>query len=308
MKRWKTTPLVTEGDHRGKGGGEQIGTKSTRKVGRTLIEVDWYPEGDDRTTVEGSGNSTIFVSFDPVGKGQAYMMLASDGMVGPTTSRTLEEARKKGLDLALDCADELAVVGGYTFPDKLADFLARQLTDLVKLDPDFVNGLLSHAVEALPGTCPKIRRDPITIPGKGDGLPTETVGLDAFGLLTHLVLAAGGSASSFGAKVAGPDDPTLLEFFGATYRLSDPVSGEPLTVEPAPEPVDMIAVESSNLAAIGYDASGGELLVDFKRGGRYAYAGVDRKLFDAFLASDSKGRFFATQIRNVFKFEKRGPS
>lgn len=60
-------------------------------------------------------------------------------------------------------------------------------------------------------------------------------------------------------------------------------------------------VQSSNLQDVGYDADSGVLEVTFKSGRRYAYHGVSPTLFHAFMAAESKGSFFAREIRGKFE-------
>lgn len=59
-------------------------------------------------------------------------------------------------------------------------------------------------------------------------------------------------------------------------------------------------VESSNIAAIGYDAESRTLQVDFKTGKRYQYQNVPPETFAEFKAADSVGKYLAAQIKNAF--------
>lgn len=63
-------------------------------------------------------------------------------------------------------------------------------------------------------------------------------------------------------------------------------------------------VESSAIADIAYEEEGRRLLVTFHDGDRYAYSGVPAEVARNFLAADSKGRFFALQIRDHYRFRK----
>lgn len=60
---------------------------------------------------------------------------------------------------------------------------------------------------------------------------------------------------------------------------------------------EMIAVESSNLQAIGYDPDNMELYVDFLNGSRYRYFDVPEDVFDEFQVADSKGKFLHQNIK-----------
>lgn len=62
-----------------------------------------------------------------------------------------------------------------------------------------------------------------------------------------------------------------------------------------------IAVESSNVASVGYDEKVME--VEFKNGGVYQYFQVEREIFDAMLASNSKGQFL-NKIKGNYMYRK----
>lgn len=50
-------------------------------------------------------------------------------------------------------------------------------------------------------------------------------------------------------------------------------------------------VESAHVAAAGYDKETETLEVEFHSGAVYVYTGVPEMAYEAFMASDSKGRF-----------------
>lgn len=63
-------------------------------------------------------------------------------------------------------------------------------------------------------------------------------------------------------------------------------------------------VISSNIAAIGYDPDTQGLEVEFTGGGVYLYRGVPQDVHTAFMADESKGRFFASHIKGSYPYEK----
>ncbi len=76
-----------------------------------------------------------------------------------------------------------------------------------------------------------------------------------------------------------------------------------------PGRLEMIPVESSNVAAIGYspgpDGKPGNLYVDFKHGrDRYVYGDVPAETFEAFLKAPSAGEFMAKVIKGTYQFHK----
>lgn len=76
------------------------------------------------------------------------------------------------------------------------------------------------------------------------------------------------------------------------------------------EPIDTLPIESSNLASIGYSADRETLAVEFKpragmvRGPIFHYKGVSQQQAVALLEAESKGRYYATQIKGKFSAER----
>ena len=65
----------------------------------------------------------------------------------------------------------------------------------------------------------------------------------------------------------------------------------------------LTAVSSSNVVAVGYDAGGQRLLVQFKSG-CYAYAGVPRHVFDGIFKAPSIGQYINQVVKPHYTFEK----
>ena len=63
---------------------------------------------------------------------------------------------------------------------------------------------------------------------------------------------------------------------------------------------EMHYVDSSNVAAIGYDRTSRELHVAFTRGGTYVCYDVDELVFQEFMNAESKGRYFRTNIKGRY--------
>ena len=67
--------------------------------------------------------------------------------------------------------------------------------------------------------------------------------------------------------------------------------------------MDRQPVTSSNIKSVGHNGAD-TLEVEFNTGRVYQYKGVSRFLFNDFLGSPSKGRFFAQRIKGEFEFEE----
>ncbi len=69
--------------------------------------------------------------------------------------------------------------------------------------------------------------------------------------------------------------------------------------------LDMKAVDSSTLDAIGYDAEKRELHVRFKQTGiTYVYYDVQETVFDEFLQADSKGGYLNRVLKRRYQHSR----
>lgn len=69
--------------------------------------------------------------------------------------------------------------------------------------------------------------------------------------------------------------------------------------------IDMIPVQSTNVAAIGFDPVARLLLVEFKKSGqRYAYHGVTEEEFNGMLGAPSAGQYLNQVIKPKYGVEK----
>jgi hypothetical protein len=61
--------------------------------------------------------------------------------------------------------------------------------------------------------------------------------------------------------------------------------------------MEMTAVSSSNIAAVGYDFDSATLRIQFLHGGVYDYQGVSSEVYDELMAAGSKGQYFDKFIK-----------
>jgi hypothetical protein len=70
-----------------------------------------------------------------------------------------------------------------------------------------------------------------------------------------------------------------------------------------------LAVESSSIANVGYNARQRILDIQFHSGAVYRYSTVPKEVHAQFLKAPSKGRYFSAQIRGKYPFQRlRGPT
>jgi hypothetical protein len=68
--------------------------------------------------------------------------------------------------------------------------------------------------------------------------------------------------------------------------------------------MDMQAVSSSNVAAVGYDADSRKLRVEFHNGSTYEYSDVSQETFDELVAADSVGSYFNREVKQNYQYIK----
>jgi hypothetical protein len=63
-------------------------------------------------------------------------------------------------------------------------------------------------------------------------------------------------------------------------------------------------LQSSCLTSVGYQVGSRTLEVEFRNGGIYLYFDVPPSIHTALMTATSKGRFFATEVRDRFAHER----
>jgi hypothetical protein len=64
------------------------------------------------------------------------------------------------------------------------------------------------------------------------------------------------------------------------------------------------AVNSSNVASVGYDENSKVLEVAFKSGGVYQYSNVPRGIYEGMISATSVGSYFHKMVKEKFAFTK----
>jgi hypothetical protein len=68
--------------------------------------------------------------------------------------------------------------------------------------------------------------------------------------------------------------------------------------------MDRVAVNSSNVETIGYDADSQTLEVEFKNGTVYQYFDVSERVYEELRNADSVGGYLAAQIKGSYRYSK----
>ena len=65
-----------------------------------------------------------------------------------------------------------------------------------------------------------------------------------------------------------------------------------------------VAVESTTLATVAYDAAALVLWLEFRNHAAYCYFGVPAAVHQALMGADSKGAYFNRHVRNRFPYRR----
>lgn len=68
--------------------------------------------------------------------------------------------------------------------------------------------------------------------------------------------------------------------------------------------IERKSIVSSNLVSCGYNEKSLTLEVEFSGGGVYQYTSVPKAIYESFMESESKGKFFAFSIKGKFPYKK----
>lgn len=68
--------------------------------------------------------------------------------------------------------------------------------------------------------------------------------------------------------------------------------------------VEMIPVESSNVAAVGYHEDVKDIHVQFKNGSTYKYGNVPKEVYEQLVGAASVGGFLNSQIKPNYSCER----
>lgn len=66
----------------------------------------------------------------------------------------------------------------------------------------------------------------------------------------------------------------------------------------------MQPVNSSNIAAIGYDPETQTLAIEFRSGGTYEYYDVPEQVFQGLRSAASHGQYFQNNIRGRYRYAR----
>ncbi|NMW31211.1 KTSC domain-containing protein [Altererythrobacter sp. RZ02] len=68
--------------------------------------------------------------------------------------------------------------------------------------------------------------------------------------------------------------------------------------------MEMHNVDSSNVAAVGYEEDSQTLQVEFNNGGTYQYFDVPQAIFDGLLGASSVGQYLNQHVKGTYRYSR----
>jgi KTSC domain len=95
--------------------------------------------------------------------------------------------------------------------------------------------------------------------------------------------------------------PAPVAAFEGLQHLNEMVAGV-LTLPSPPEPIAMLAVDSSMANAVGYDEENQVLQVEFYNGATYQFSGVEPEIWEELHDTESIGGYFNAEIKGNYQY------
>jgi len=225
-----------------------------------------------------------------------YLSKESEGPARSMVQRVVKEGRKFGIGAMIVSQRPSEV--DETILSQCGTFIAMRLSN--SADRNKVQASLSDNLAGVVDSLPVLRTGEAIITGEAARLPIR-------------------------CRIALPDEqyrpnsedpavakrwqnPRITENYNriaASWRAQNPLWAAirpNRTNLPAEEIMQMEreSVASSTVLSIGYEPTSETLEVEFKSGGIYQYYNVPEPVYQAFMASDSKGTFLHVNIKNAF--------
>lgn len=97
--------------------------------------------------------------------------------------------------------------------------------------------------------------------------------------------------------------PAPVEAYEGLQELNEIVT-DSLALPTIDEAIAMLPVESSMANAVGYDSDEEVLQVEFNNGAIYQYEDVDDETWDGLYKTDSIGKFFNSEIKGKYSYQR----
>lgn len=237
---------------------------------------------------------------------EAHIYLNDDmsGMASRVVQRIVKEGRKYGVGAMIVSQRPSEI--DTTILSQCGTFFALRLTN--STDRGKITSAISDNLDGLTGMLPILRTGEAIILGESVKLPMRTTieappknrRPDSQDPIVFDEVLPEDSQNAGGWGIPMEDDPSFAPMTKA-WRAQDPTIMITLEEDIMEMNTDF---ESSNIQGIGYDDDSATLQIQFHKGNEYQYFDVPEHIYDALIAADSKGRYFAQHIKGVFRYSR----
>lgn len=233
-----------------------------------------------------------------------YLNETSKGNASEVVQKIFKEGRKYGIG-AMVISQRPSEINK-TILSQCGTFIALRLTN--SSDRSHIASAVSDNLEGLTSMLPILKTGEAIAVGEAVKLPMRIMieppdkdrRPDSQDPVVYDEVDSDESMQAGGWGLAMEEDPNFNEMI-EVWRRQDPVL-EKLKKE---KKMERQSVNSSNIKAIGYDKETSTLEVEFHNGGIYEYFDVSENEADSLINASSVGQYFASNIKNKYRFTKK---
>lgn len=229
----------------------------------------------------------------------AYLGHNDDGPAGRAVRRIVKEGRKYGIG-AMIVSQRPSEIDS-TILSQCGTIFAMRLSN--QIDRGHISSVVSDNLEGLLGMLPILRTGEAIVVGEAVHLPMRTLvdapppdrRPDSNDPLVHDAFGPGGWAR---APIV-PDYQDILQ----AWRRQDPRVTHRMAREPEAEGhMQLQSVDSTSIAAVGYDASTMTLRLQYRNGNVYDYFDVPAAIHEQLMAAGSMGAFVNAAVKPTYRY------
>jgi len=225
-----------------------------------------------------------------------YLSKEAEGPARTMVQRVVKEGRKFGIGAMIISQRPSEV--DETILSQCGTFVALRLSNA--MDRSKIQSVLPDSLAGVVDSLPILRTGEAIVTGEAARLPIRcriTLPSEEY--------RPSSEDPEVSKNWAMPRVPEDYQRITASWRSQNPrwAAIRPKRKNLAPAEIKKMereSVASSTVVSIGYEASSETLEVEFKNGGIYQYYNVPEPVYQAFMASGSKGTFLHVNIKNAF--------
>ncbi len=254
-----------------------------------------------RNLSQGGRNRPLLMVME---EAHLYLNNESKSMASNVVQRIVKEGRKYGIG-AMIVSQRPSEINS-TILSQCGTFFALRLTNAT--DRNHITSALSDNLEGLTNMLPTLRTGEAIVLGEAVKLPMRTSIIappknrrpDSQDPVVYDEVSPEKSKIPGGWGILMEENKKYEELVEA-WRAQNPkierVKYKEKTMQREP-------VSSSNIDSIGYDENSQTLEISFLSGGIYQYFDVPASVHEELMSADSKGKYFAANIKGPYRFSK----